>query len=56
MNMEERIKDFGEFNGWKGFIGLYFTKKELRVIAKEVGIKAKEIGNYKLVEIYNLYK
>lgn len=24
--MKEKIKDFGEFNGWRGCMGLYFNK------------------------------
>lgn len=25
--MKEKIKDFGEFNGWRGCMGLYFNVK-----------------------------
>lgn len=25
--MKEKIKDFGEFNGWRGCMGLYFNTK-----------------------------
>lgn len=53
--MKERIKYYGDFNNWKGYIGLFFNKKELREIAKEVGIKAKDIESYKLAEVYALY-
>lgn len=51
-----RIFDLGSFNNWKGFIGLYFTKKELRVIAKLCGIPAKEVENYRINEIYEIIK
>lgn len=37
--MEERIKELGEFNGWRGCIGLYFTQKQLRAL-KQYGITA----------------
>lgn len=32
--MKEKIKDFGEFNGWRGCMGLYFNVKTLRTIKK----------------------
>lgn len=35
--MKETIKNIGKFNNWKGCMGLYFTKKELRAM-KEYGI------------------
>lgn len=53
--MKDRVKYYGDFNSWKGLIGFYFTKKELRQIAKEVGIKAKEIEGYNLIDVYRLY-
>ncbi len=28
--MKDKIKDFGEFNGWRGCMGLYFNTKTLR--------------------------
>lgn len=34
MSIKERIKEVGEFNGWKGYIGLYFTNKQLREMKK----------------------
>lgn len=30
----EEINSFGIFNGWKGFIGLYFTKAEVKQMNK----------------------
>lgn len=53
--MKDKVKYYGDFNGWKGLIGFYFTKKELRQIAKEVGIKTKEIEGYNLIDVYKLY-
>lgn len=35
--MLEKIKDFGEFNNWKGCIGLYFNQKDIRPL-KKLGI------------------
>lgn len=32
--MEERIREVGEFNGWRGCMGLYFTQKQLRPLKK----------------------
>lgn len=32
--MKEKIKDFGEFNGWRGCMGLYFNTKTLRTVKK----------------------
>lgn len=54
--MKQRIENVGAFNNWKGYISLYFTKKELRQIAKETGVKSKDIEDYKLIEIYKLYE
>lgn len=54
--MKDKIYCFGAFNNWKGCIGLFFTKKELRQIAKEVGIKAKDIEEYDIADVYKLYK
>lgn len=44
-----RILDFGTFNNWKGYIGLYFTKKELRTIKKYVP----DFDNMTMKQIYN---
>lgn len=33
-NIKERIKYFGDYNCWRGCIGLYFTQKELRSLKK----------------------
>ena len=37
--MLELIKGFGEFNNWRGCIGIYFTQKDLRPL-KKLGITA----------------
>ena len=37
--MKEQIREFGEFNGWRGCMGLYFTQKQLRAL-KRYGITA----------------
>lgn len=36
-DMLELIKGFGEFNNWRGCIGIYFTQKDLRPL-KKLGI------------------
>lgn len=30
----ELVKQFGEFNNWKGYIDLYFTVKDMRKLKK----------------------
>lgn len=47
--MEERIKEFGEFNGWQGCMGLYFTQRQLRPLKKYGVIEATT-----LKEAYNI--
>lgn len=47
--MKEKIKDFGEFNGWRGCMGLYFNAKQLRPYTK-YGITAATT----LEEAYNI--
>lgn len=32
--MIQKIKYFGDFNEWRGFIGLYLTTKEIRQLKK----------------------
>lgn len=49
--MKEKIKDFGEFNGWRGCMGLYFNTKTLRLL-KKYGITAATT----LEEAYNIIK
>lgn len=48
--MKEKVKDFGDFNNWKGFVGLYFTKKELRQIAKEIGVEPATVYDFRCVK------
>ena len=33
-DMIQKIKEIGEFNAWRGFIGLYLTTKEVRSLKK----------------------
>ena len=47
--MKEKIKEFGEFNGWCGCMGLYFNAKQLRHL-KKYGITASTT----LEEAYNI--
>ena len=49
--MKEKIKDSGEFNGWRGCMGLYFNTKELRPL-KKYGITAATT----LEEAYNIIR
>lgn len=32
--MKDQIKNFGEFNGWRGCMGLYFSSKTIRTLKK----------------------
>lgn len=45
----ELVKDFGAFNNWKGFIGLYFTKAEVRQM-KKYGVTE----DCTIKEVYNI--
>lgn len=47
--MKDEIKEFGEFNGWRGCMGLYFTTKQLRPL-KKFGVTAATT----LQEAYNI--
>lgn len=53
--MKNRIKSAGDFNGWKGNIGLYFNTKEVRLIGKEIGIAYAQVKNMTISEVYNCY-
>lgn len=53
--MKELVEKLGEFNNWKGCIGLYFTKKQLRQIAKEINVRFKGIEYMTIKEVYELY-
>lgn len=47
--MKQLIKNFGEFNKWKGCMALYFTQREIRQM-KKYGIT----GEMSILEAYNL--
>ena len=32
--IKNKIGNLGTFNGWRGFVGLYLTKKEIRSLKK----------------------
>ena len=34
MEIIQKIKNIGEFNNWRGFVGLYLTTKELMSLKK----------------------
>ncbi len=48
IEIKNRLKDVGDFNGWKGHISLYFTQKQLHVL-KKAGIDI----NLPMKDIYN---
>ena len=47
--MKEKILNIGTFNNWRGCMGLYFTKKEIRSL-KDSGIT----DGTPIKEAYNL--
>lgn len=53
MDYKETIKNYGDFNNWGGFIGLYFTKKQLKEIAKLIGVTFSDIEGMTIKEVYN---
>lgn len=56
-DMKEKVFEAGTFNGWRGVIGLYFTRKELAQIKREIkakGHKIKDIEDLTIKQVYNL--
>lgn len=53
--MKQRIKETGDFNGWKGNICLYFSSKDIRIIAAETNVKCAIVKNMTIAEVYRLY-
>ena len=49
IKMKERIRKVGEFNDWRGCMGLYFTQRQLRPLKKYGIIEATT-----LKEAYNI--
>lgn len=47
------VDNIGQFNDWKGFADLYFTKKQIRQIKKITGIECKGIS---IKELYDSLK
>lgn len=53
--MKEQVLNFGTFNNWKGYIDMYFSQKDIRKIAKELGVKFSEIKEMTIIDVYKLY-
>lgn len=53
--MKEQVLNFGTFNNWKGYIDMYFSQKDIRKIAKELGIKFSKIKEMTIIDVYKLY-
>lgn len=54
--MKEKVFEAGTFNGWRGVIGLYFNRKELSQIKREIkanGHKIKDIDELTIKQVYN---
>ena len=55
--MKEKVFEAGNFNGWRGVIGLYFTRKGLAQIKREIkanGHNIKDIEKLTIKQVYNL--
>lgn len=55
--MKEKVFYFGALNGWRGVIGLYFTRKDLAQIKREIkakGHKIKDIEELTIKQVYDL--
>lgn len=54
--MKDILKNIGDFNGWRGNILLYISKKDLREIGKEFKKPFQELVEMGIKDVYNLYK
>ena len=55
--MKAKVFEAGTFNGWRGVIGLYFTRKELAQIKREIkanGHNIKDIEELTIKQVYGL--
>ena len=53
--MKEKVFEAGTFNGWRGVIGLYFNRKELAQIKREIkanGHNIKDIEELTIKQVY----
>ena len=53
--MKNLIKEIGTFNNWKGFVGLYLTKRQLSDVAKDLKRTRKEVESLTIKQVYSLY-
>lgn len=53
--MKELINEIGSYNNWKGFAGLYLTKRQLSEVAKDLNITRKEVESLTINQVYSLY-
>lgn len=57
MTNKEKVFEVGNFNGWRGVIGLYFNRKELSQIKREIkanGHNIKDIDGLTIKQLYGL--
>lgn len=57
MANKEKVFEVGNFNGWRGVIGLYFNQKELAQIKREIkanGHNIKDIDTLTIKQVYGL--
>lgn len=53
--MKELINEIGAYNNWKGFVGLYLTKRQLSEVAKDLKRTRKEVESLTIKQVYSLY-
>lgn len=55
--MKEKVYEAGNFNNWRGVIGLYFNRKDLSQIKREIksnGYKVKDIEELTIKQVFEL--
>lgn len=53
--MKEKVFEAGTFNGWRGVIGLYFNRKELAQIRREIKAKRHNIKDIEELTIKQVF-
>lgn len=54
--MKEKVYNFGVFNNWRGYIDLYFNRKELAEIKRQIKANGRNIGDIKEYTIKQIYE
>ena len=53
--MKQKIKEMGDFNAWKGNICMYFTQKDVKIIANQLNMAFSKTKVMGISEIYKMY-